>query len=432
MAGERDFVTLGELVKAGDLAVGDGYRAKNEELGSSGPIFLRSAYLQDSGWVLDTPDRLSLPQVAEFGSKVAQLFDTVLTTKGNSLGRLGLVRADVAGAVYSPHLSYWRSRRHDKIDPRFLYYWAHSAEAMHQIKARSESTDMAPYLSLADQLAIRISLPTPARQTAIASLLGSLDDKIELNRRMAATLEDMARALFKSWFVNFDPVRAKAKGRSTGLPDSTDDLFPSRFDENGLPEGWAATAAEIGELIRDSVDPKTLPPDTPYVGLEHIDRRALRLGRFGRAVEVDSLKATFSQGHLLFGKLRPYFHKVAVAPVAGICSTDIFVFKPKPGVPAPYLYLAFSEDGFVAKASGAQNGTRMPRADWGFMKAQVIPKPSKELLGAFDDAVAPHLVAMQAMVMQSRTLEQLRDTLLPKLISGELRIKDVDNAVEAA
>ncbi|MGJ0394334.1 MAG: hypothetical protein ACR650_16570 [Methylocystis sp.] len=424
--------TLGDLVAKDMLVLGDGYRAKNEELGTTGPVFLRSAYLQDSGWVLHDPDRLSQPYICDFGVKAAQLLDTVLTTKGNSLGRLGLVREEVAGAIYSPHLSFWRSSCHDKLNPRFLYYWAHSAEAQRQIKARSESTDMAPYLSLSDQLAIEITLPNPSRQIAIANVLGALDDKIELNRRMAATLEEMARALFKSWFVDFDPVRAKAEGRDPDLPADIAALFPSRFGEDKFPEGWGATADQIGYNIREQINPADVKSDTSYVGLEHIGRRQLILAELGEASEVESQKVVFKRGDLLFGKLRPYFHKVAIAPCDGICSTDIFVFRPQAGVPSVFLYLAFASDGFVAKTSGAQEGTRMPRADWDFMRKQFMARPGPNVMAAFDKTCAPLIDRAQAAIEQNRTLAALRNTLLPKLTSGELVIKDAESAVEAA
>ena len=130
--------TFSILVRQGILAVGDGYRAKKEELGGDGPIFLRSAYLQDSGWVLNDPDRFAVAATRSFGLKIAQLSDTVLTTKSNSLGRLGLVNDMVVGAVYSPHLSYWRSLDYNELVPRYLYYWAQSGPAREQIKARSE------------------------------------------------------------------------------------------------------------------------------------------------------------------------------------------------------------------------------------------------------------------------------------------------------
>ncbi|MCU0905564.1 MAG: restriction endonuclease subunit S [Tabrizicola sp.] len=275
-------------------------------------------------------------------------------------------------------------------------------------------------------------LPPREEQDRIASLLASLDDKIELNRRMGATLEEMARALFKSWFVDFDPVRAKAEGRDPGLPPATAALFPDKFGADGFPSGWNGTAENIGKSIRELVQPSRIDPNTPYVGLEHFEKKNLALAAMGVAEEVDSKKAVFKRGDLLFGKLRPYFHKVAVAPMDGICSTDILVFRPQEGIPSTYLYLAFSAAGFVAKASGAQEGTRMPRADWGFMRKLPVPKPNTEVLTAFDDAVAPLIDRLLATVAQSQSLAALRDTLLPKLISGELRIKDSGKDVEAA
>jgi type I restriction enzyme S subunit len=275
-------------------------------------------------------------------------------------------------------------------------------------------------------------LPPREDQDRVANLLSLLDEKIDLNRRMAATLEEMARALFKSWFVDFDPVRAKAEGRDSGLPAETAALFPDQFGEDGFPVGWSSTAESIGRSIREQVQPGEVDPDTPYVGLEHIQKRSLALDVGGRAEEVDSQKALFKRGDLLFGKLRPYFHKVAVAPVDGICSTDIFVFRPENGVPPTYLYLAFSEDGFVAKASGAQEGTRMPRADWGFMRKLTMSKPESQILTAFDNAVMPMMDRLLATVAEAKSLASIRDTLLPKLISGELRVKDAEAAVEAA
>lgn len=275
-------------------------------------------------------------------------------------------------------------------------------------------------------------LPPREDQDRIASLLSSLDDKIELNRRMAATLEEMARALFKSWFVDFDPVRAKAEGRDPGVPAATAALFPDRFGEDGLPVGWSATADDIGVSVRVQVQPSDVDISTPYVGLEHIEKRSLALSVTGRAEDVDSQKAVFKRGDLLFGKLRPYFHKVAIAPVDGICSTDVFVFRPQKGIPPTYLYFAFSAEGFVAKASGAQEGTRMPRADWGFMRKLAMPRPEPRILTAFDNAVVPMIDQLLATVAHTQSLASLRDTLLPKLISGELRIKDANGAVEAA
>jgi type I restriction enzyme, S subunit len=123
--------------------------------------------------------------------------------------------------------------------------------------------------------ALRVLKPPRATQDRIADLLSSLDDKIELNRRMAETLEAMARALFRSWFVDFDPVRTKTEGRPTSLPGDLAALFPDRFGDNGLPRGWGSIVASIGRLSRSTVQPEDVTAETPYIGLEHLERRRL-------------------------------------------------------------------------------------------------------------------------------------------------------------
>lgn len=304
--------------------------------------------------------------------------------------------------------------------------------ARNQIKARSESTDMAPYLSLVDQLALRIELPPIKTQLGIIDVLGVLDAKIELNRRMSDTLEAVARALFKSWFADFHPVRAKAEGYPTGLPENITALFPSSLNADGFPEGWQGQAGSIGELSRSVINPADVDPATPYIGLEHFQKRKLIIERNGSAEHVESAKIPFCTGDFLFGKLRPYFHKVAIAPLDGICSSDIFVFRPCSAVPRTFLYLSFSQADFVESASNASSGTRMPRADWSYMRRLSAILPSPDVLAAFDKIVSPHVDAMLARASQSRTLAALRDTLLPKLISGDLRIADAEQRIAAA
>jgi restriction endonuclease S subunit len=249
-----------DLVRNGSLAIGDGYRAKNEELGGDGPIFLRAAYLQDAGFHLDIPDRFIDPNTEKFGAKVSQLGDVVITTKGNSTGRIGRIREAQCGAVYSPHLSYWRSLSPKAIDQSFLYYWAQSSEFLVQLRGMAHGTDMAPYLSLRDQLQLRITLPDILSQKATGDILGALDDKIELNRRMNETLEAMARAIFKDWFVDFGPTRAKMEGRAPYLAPDIWSLFPDRLDDDGKPEGWiTSTIGQEVEVLGGST-PSTKEP----------------------------------------------------------------------------------------------------------------------------------------------------------------------------
>ena len=177
-------VSFADLVGAGVLQVSDGYRAKNSELGGHGPIFLRGAYLQDQGFVLNAPDRFKEVDPTRFGAKVARVGDTIVTTKGNSTGRVGFVDAQVAGSVYSPHLSFWRSLDHRRLDSRFLHYWSRGPEFAGQLHGLAYGTDMAPFLSLKDQLSLRISLPSVEEQRQIGAIAagGSWTNKSRVNR----------------------------------------------------------------------------------------------------------------------------------------------------------------------------------------------------------------------------------------------------------
>lgn len=295
-------------------------------------------------------------------------------------------------------------------------------------------TDMAPYISLTDQRTVfEITLPPIDDQISIGGVLLGLDMKIDLNRQMAMTLEEIARALFKSWFVDFDPVHAKAEGRDTALPADIAALFPDGFDDDGLPKGWLwKRADEIAGSVRSTADPKALPPETPYVGLEHMPRKSLGMDSHGYASDVESGKLYFKAGDLLFGKLRPYFHKVSVMSFEGIASSDIFVFRAKSEKYRALMYFGFSEEKFVASASGASTGTRMPRADWSYMSEQQFASDDGKVLEAFNEIALSHIAQIGKRLAECQNLEQLRDALLPKLLSGELRVDDAANSIAAA
>ena len=242
-------VPIRELLDAEVLLIGDGYRAKNDELSRSGLPFARAQNI-DGGFRFDDVDRFPEPALDRVGNKISQSGDVVFTSKG-TVGRFAFVRDDTPKFVYSPQLCFWRSLDHDRIVPRWLFYWIQGREFYEQYKGVAGQTDMAEYVSLRDQRAMSISIPQPAEQRAIAHILGTLDDKIELNRRMNETLEAIARAIFKSWFVDFDAVRAKASGeppesicRRLGLTPELLALFPARFQDSELgeiPEGWRWT-----------------------------------------------------------------------------------------------------------------------------------------------------------------------------------------------
>jgi type I restriction enzyme S subunit len=275
--------------------------------------------------------------------------------------------------------------------------------------------------------AFPLHLPPIAEQKAIASLLSALDDKIALNKQMALTLEGIARTLFQSWFVDFDPVRHIAAGQDSGLSTPIAGLFPATLEQDGLPEGWAWESLErLVRIVRTTVQPSDLPADTPYVGLEHIAKKRLTLETIGTASNVDSQKIVFAAGDILFGKLRSYFHKVAIAPFNGICSSDILVMRCNDEILKPLISLTVSSEKFVELSSAAATGTRMPRADWAQMSSHRIAVPTGAVLRRFNEVIIPIFARLDGLRMQNASLATLRDTLLPKLISGEVTVRGAE------
>jgi len=350
--------------------------------------------------------------------------DDVLFTIAGTIGRVALVPSSALPANTNQAVAIVRPDQ-DAVDPRFLYYVLRDRSRLQQANARVVQSVQANF-SLAELRTLEIPLPDIAEQRAIAHILGTLDDKIELNRQMNETLEAIARALFKSWFVDFDPVRAKSEGRDPVLPPHLADLFPDRFEESELgeiPAGWRVGAlAGVADNPRRQVDPRAIDPSTPYIGLEQMPRGRIALDEWGKADVLESGKLRFERGEILFGKLRPYFHKVGIAPVDGVCSTDIVVIQPATDAQFGFVLGHVSSDAFVDYANAGSTGTRMPRTNWTEMARFRCAIPPGQVMAAFTDQIRPLIDRALSSVYESRALRALRDSLLPKLISGDVRV----------
>ena len=350
------------LIADGKLVIGDGYRAKNDELTTHGLPFARAGNI-NCGFQFADADHFPTENISRIGNKVSEPGDVVFTSKG-TVGRFALVRDDTRRFVYSPQLCFWRSVDDTLIEPRFLYFWMYGREFFLQYKGVAGQTDMAEYVSLGDQRRMHITLPEISEQRAIASVLGALDDKIELNRRMNETLEALAQSLFKSWFV-----------------DAT---------QSALPKGWrAGTLGEVAENPRRGIQPDEIKTDTAYIGLEHMPRRSIALSDWGHTEELESGKFEFKRGEILFGKLRPYFHKVGVAPLDGVCSTDILVITPKEPAWFGFVLGHVSSVELVNHTNAASTGTKMPRANWNDIFRYEVALPPKQLAADFTEKTRP-------------------------------------------
>lgn len=324
-----------------------------------------------------------------------------------------------------------------RFDNHYLLYAIQSPAVQHQIRWNEGTGSTVSNVRIPILKSLRVPAPSKPEQVRTAAVLKSLDDRIDHNRALAANLEAIARALFKSWFVDFDPVRAKAAGEAPpGLAPDLAALFPVRFVDSELgeiPEGWRA--GKIGDVcrnVREGCAASEIGADDFYVGLEHVDRRSLTLWQKGTGSDAISNKSRFEAGDLLFGKLRPYFHKVVIAPCDGICSTDILVIRSKADKERAFTHLALFQDEVIQFVSDASGGTRMPRTNWETLAAFRIVVAPSEVRAAFDDLVRPLCEAATVAVAESRVLARMRDLLLPRLISGKLRVEDAEAALDAA
>jgi type I restriction enzyme, S subunit len=420
-----------ELIETKALEIGDGYRAKNSELGGDGPVFLRAGHVRDTHIDLEGVDRFQGHLATAVASKMCQPRDVIVTTKGNSTGRTSYVSKGLPPFVYSPHLSYWRSLDTEIIDPLFLRYWSQSQDFRTQLAGLSASTDMAPYLSLIDQKRLNIVLPSIHEQRAIGRMLGALDDKIELNRRMNETMEATARALFKSWFVDFDPVRVKVSGRTPqSLAPDVAALFPDALDQDQMPLGWhLGPLSDLASVVMGAS-----PPGETYnelgVGIPLVNG-PVEYGDFFLETRKWTTQPTrlSCRGDLILcvrGSTtgRHAFADDEYCLGRGVCA--IRAIGSAQALVNRLVLVGLPE--LLSKTTGSVFPS-LSSEDIKSFGVVIPPLPIGEL---YCELVAPLDQRIWNNVSENRSLSALRDLLLPKLIAGELRVKEAERVVGEA
>lgn len=386
-----------DLVLGESLAALIDYRGKTpKKLGAdftSSGVPVASAQLVSDGVLhLEEARTVDLETYRKWMSTPVAKGDVVLTSEA-PLGRVARVTSDDP-LVLGQRLFGLRGMP-GVLDSGYLYYVLQTEAVQSDLKGRATGSTVTGIR----QSALRqVVIPAPGyrEQLAIAEVLGSLDDKIAAN----ATIADRADALVRHRF--------------------------------GQLERRATAAVALGSLAtnpRSLVNPSEVERQLTYVGLEHIPRRHMWLTASGSAEDVTSTKGAFERGDVLFGKLRPYFHKVASAPTAGIASTDILVVRPQRQTHQGFLLAALSSDDVVQQCVGASEGTRMPRTGWKDLSRIQVAWPGEEAAKRFSADVEGLRDVVEARLLESRSLIRLRDALLPQLMSGKIRVKDAERAV---
>lgn len=372
---------------------------------NDGPIYLGIPSIRSDGSIdYENSKRISYENYPKWTKRVTPQENDVVFSYEANLESYARIPAGFEGclgrrmAIMRPDPS--------AIDARFLYYYTQSPAWKAVIASRTVLGATVNRIPIATFPEFPLRLPSLPAQKRIAGVLSAYDKLIENNRRQIKLLEEAAQRLYKEWFVDL--------------------RFPGHETtpiHNGVPEGWKrTTVGKICELIRDSSRPDERNESTMYIGLEHMPKNSICLNMYGDMSSVTGSKLNFRKNDILFGKIRPYFHKVGFAQCNGVTSTDTLVMRAKPNCFGLLLEIV-SSDVYVAYATAtSKTGTKMPRADWNAMSAYELLEPSARVLAQFDGFVKQITDEIMNLSDQIVAAREARDRLLPKLMSGEIEV----------
>ena len=380
------------------------------------------------------------------GEKLAQFGDLLISMSGNRhdgspetwVGKVAQFRK-TGNYFINQRVGALRVKKLATIDPRFASYVLSSRSYQELFIAIATSSGGQANLSPSQILGAHFHYPPLSEQRAIAHILGTLDDKIELNRRRNQTLEAMARALFQNWFVDFGPVRAKMEGREPYLPADLWQLFPDRLEDEGKPDGWRRSTIGGEVTVCGGSTPSTKEPAF-WEGGEHHWATPKDLSALTFPVLLDTDRkitdaaiAKISSGLLPVGTVllssRAPIGYLAIAEVPTAINQGFIAMKCDGTLPNVFVLFWCRENMDVIL--GNANGSTFQEISKSNFRPIPVVVPPESILNAFRDRTGPlyrHIVDNER---ESKALAQLRDALLPKLISGDLHIKDVDKIVGA-
>lgn len=434
---------MAESLRLGDHCekIGSGAtpRGGKETYSDDGPIALiRSQNVYNDRFSHGGLAFISEEQAAQLQNVEVKEGDVLLNITGDSVARACQVDPSVLPARVNQHVAIIRPRP-DRIDPLFLrYFLVTPAMQAHMLGlAAAGATRNALTKSMIE--GFRVPRLPVIQQTAIASVLGALDDKIELNRRMNETLEAMARAIFKDWFVDFGPTRAKIEGRAPYLAPDIWSLFPDRLDDEGKPEGWAAsTIGQEVEVVGGSTPSTKVPAfwggDIAWATPKDLSSLSTPVLLSTERQITEAGLAQIGSGLLPVGTVllssRAPVGYLAIAQIPVAVNQGFIAMVCKKRLSNVFVWL-WTQANMEAVHQNA-NGSTFQEISKANFRPIGVTVATTEILRAFDEVAMPLFERIVANEKESRTLAATRDFLLPKLMTGEVRVKDAEKQVGEA
>jgi len=289
-------------------------------------------------------------------------------------------------------------RANEKVlDKKFLFY--NLSSRYEELRAISDSNSIRGSITTKMVKSMNIRIPDLNTQRAIANVLSAIDDKIETSKQINHHLEQMAQAIFKSWFVDFEPFGGK------------------------MPNDWTiGKLSDVLKLIKNGINDKD-KQKLPYVPIDILPMHSLSLNSYKSNDEAKSSLITFKKNDILLGAMRVYFHRVCISPFTGITRSTCFVLRPFNKIYLEYCLLTCNLKSSIEYAQSTSKGSTMPYAVWENGLAELkIPIPTEKVIKNFSKIVSPLIKTLQDSIYEIENLQNLRDTLLPKLLSGEISV----------
>lgn len=442
MSGEWQTLTIDQIKAPGErsIAIGPfGSRMKVEVYVAGGVPVIRGTNISDTRALVGDFVYVSDQTADELRGCNVYAGDLVFPHRG-AIGQVAIVPDDGAERYMLSTSLMKLTCDTRRVDPKYVLYYFRSELGRHALLQHA-STVGTPGIGqpLKSLRSIRLPVPPLTEQHAIAQILGTLDDKIELNRRMSETLEAMAQALFKSWFVDFDPVRAKSEGRDPGLPRPLADLFPDSFEDSMLgetPRGWGCGC--LGDVLAELVSggrPKggAAEEGVPSIGAGNV----IGLGKYDFSKEkyvprefYNELRrrgAAVKPGDVLLYKDgarigRKSYFDCGFPHTECAVNEHAFIVRGKRPDQQRFLFFWLDQDWMTQMIISLNSNSAQPGINQQGVRSLSVLTPPDCVLEAFDRLLSPISDRLFKSCLESRTLAAFRDTLLPKLISGELRV----------
>ena len=375
----------------------------------------------DQKYIDRTERYLSAEGVENLIGKLLPTESVMVTCIGSAMGKVAMNRVPsiTNQQINSVIVS-------EKYSSRYIYYTLSNNYKL--LRNAATGSTALPLLNKTDFELLSFQIHSDkSDQQKIAAALSALDAKIDCNNRINAELEAMAKTLYDYWFVQFDFPFDFAQGKpdANGKPykSSGGKMVYNATLKREIPAGWEVlNLSDFVDLIKGNVSPADVSENTPYIGLEHIGRKTIALANWANSDLAASDKTVFKKNDILFGKIRPYFHKVAVAPFDGITSTDTIILRPKKKIFSGLALESVFADEFVEAATQSSTGSKMPRADWNVLQNYKIPGPTMDLLHVFNAVYEKALEKIQLSGLENKKLAELRDWLLPLLMNGQVTV----------